>query len=366
MVNIHTIGAGGGSLAYVEAGGLRVGPQSAGATPGPVCYGGGGTQPTVTDANLLLGRLDPAYFLGGRIELDIAGAEAAVAKLAEQLRLDTVHLAEGIVDVINAKMAQAIRTITVEKGIEPREFTLVAFGGAGPLHAAFLADELEIPEVIVPRHPGAFSAWGMLQTALRHDAARPFYHAVDSESLVIELQQLVAELAQEGSATITAEGVDAETVDLVFSTEMRYVGQEYTVTVDFEPDELADPAFLATMRDRFHEAHARRYGHANRQAPAEFVIVRLGTLGELGRKPPERLARNGNRADSAPYHSRLVVFDRAPRETAIVFRTDLLPGTTIVGPTIIEEPTATTVVPPGATAALDPYGSILISLPPKE
>ena len=180
VVNIHTVGAGGGSIGYVEAGGLRVGPESAGAAPGPACYGRGGTRPTVTDANLLLGRIDAEYFLGGAMELDRDAAERAIGELAEELGLGEQELAEGMIDVINAKMAQAIRTITVEQGIEPRDFAIVAFGGAGPMHAVFLAQELEIERVIVPKAPGAFSAWGMLQSLIRQDFAVPFYRALAS------------------------------------------------------------------------------------------------------------------------------------------------------------------------------------------
>ena len=175
VVDIHTIGAGGGSLAYQEAGGLRVGPESAGAHPGPACYGRGGTQPTVTDANLYLGRIDPTYFLGGNLTLDVDAARQALEDLGHSLELDGEKLALGIIEVINAKMSQAIRTLTVERGIEPREFSLVAFGGAGPMHAVALAQELGITEVIVPPDPGGFSAWGMLQSAIRQDFSEAFF-----------------------------------------------------------------------------------------------------------------------------------------------------------------------------------------------
>ena len=175
LVDIHTIGAGGGSLAWLEAGGLRVGPQSAGAAPGPACYGRGGTQPTVTDANLYLGRLDSGYFLGGRMGLDEAAAGRALETVAGQVGLSSTELAEGMLAIINARMADAMRTITVKQGIDPREFALVAFGGAGPMHAVWLAEELEIGEVIVPWSPGTFSAWGMLQTDMRHDVVQSFY-----------------------------------------------------------------------------------------------------------------------------------------------------------------------------------------------
>ncbi len=210
IVNIHTIGAGGGSLARSEAGGLRVGPESAGAAPGPACYGRGGTRPTVTDANLVLGRVDPEHFAGGTMTLDVGAARAAVADLAGELGLGVEELAEGILDVINARMAQAIRTLTVEQGIEPRDFSLVAFGGAGPMHAAFLARELEIAEVIVPADPGAFSAWGMLQTQIRQDFSQPFY-AVAREAPLDKLAAACAALEGDGVAALDREGVPADT-----------------------------------------------------------------------------------------------------------------------------------------------------------
>ena len=232
VVNIHTIGAGGGSLAYSEAGGLRVGPQSAGADPGPASYGRGGDRPTVTDANLVLGRVDPAAFAGGRMTLDRDAAERAVATLASELGLGVIALAEGICDVINAKMAQAIRTLTVEKGIEPRDFALVAFGGAGPMHAVFLARELGIREVIVPPYPGAFSAWGMLETEIRKDFSRTYYTplaALDHAALA----QTLAELEREGFASLADEGITKQTGRVAHAVDVRYVGQEYTLTIPF-------------------------------------------------------------------------------------------------------------------------------------
>src|SRR5207247_5145692 len=196
--DIHTIGAGGGSIAWLEAGGLRVGPQSAGAVPGPACYGRGATEPTVTDANLFLGRLDPDYFLGGRMHLDEAAAAAALQPIARELALDEAALAEGILAIVNANMADAMRTITVKQGIDPRDFSLVAFGGAGPMHAVWLAEELEIGEVIVPWSPGTFSAWGMLQTDTRHDVVRSFYHPL-AELEADTVSAVFGELQEEGS-----------------------------------------------------------------------------------------------------------------------------------------------------------------------
>jgi N-methylhydantoinase A len=358
IINIHTIGAGGGSIAYAEAGGLRVGPESAGAVPGPACYGRGGTRPTVTDANLVVGRIDPSTFLGGRMTLDAGAARAAISSLAAQFDLDPVRLAEGVLDVVNAKMAQAIRTITVEQGIEPRDFSIVAFGGAGPMHAVFLARELEIREVIVPPFPGAFSAWGMLQTQLRHDFSRTYYQLladVDPEALASYLR----ELAGEGTDALRIEGVTEGAMSTRFLAEMRYVGQEYTVNVPLDLDELRIDSFRTRIEERFGDAHELRYGHANRGAPTELVVLRAIALGDLGIAPParadEQLASLGSRRGNATFAGQAY-------DVPFLRRADLAAGTTVEGPVIIEEPTATTVVPPDASVHVDPFGSLLIRL----
>ena len=360
IVRLHTIGAGGGSIGYAEAGGLRVGPESAGAVPGPACYGRGGTRPTVTDANLLLGRIDPAFFLGGRMRLDQAAAEAAVSSLAREFGLEALAFAEGMVEVINAKMAQAIRTITVEHGIEPRDFTIVAFGGAGPMHAAFLARELEIAEVVVPPSPGAFSAWGMLQTRLRHDFSHAFYRPA-ADAVLDELRELLSMLGQEGERALAREGIDASRIDVEWLADMRYVGQEYTVGVPIESAELREQDFLEVVSERFNNAHETRYGHANRGAPCEFVALRASALGDLGRAAPERRpAANGSNARIAT--RRTVTFGRASAEAGVVYREELLAGMVVEGPAIVEEETATTVVPPGATLRMDELGSLTLAV----
>jgi N-methylhydantoinase A len=357
IVKIHTIGAGGGSMAYVEAGGLRVGPESAGAQPGPACYGRGGTRPTVTDANLVLGRIDPAYFLGGKMELDVAAAEAAIASLAAELSIEPVALAEGILDVVNAKMAQAIRTITVEKGIAPSDFAIVAFGGAGAMHAAFLAQELEIPEVIVPVFPGAFSAWGMLHTKLRHDFTTPYYKPV-ADVDVAEITARLEELAQEGRSALLADGVPPAGIATSWLVDMRYVAQEYSLPVPVGAGELEDPAFATILSDRFHRVYDQRYGHANASAPVEFVSLRATVHGDLGRAEARRSPRVDGEAPTAA--SREVVFQRTAQQAQVVVRDRLNAGSTVTGPAIIEEPTATTVVPPGWTAAVDELGVIVL------
>ncbi len=359
VVNIHTVGAGGGSLAYAEAGGLRVGPESAGADPGPACYGRGGTQVTVTDANVVLGRVDPGYFAGGQMTLDPGAAEAALARLGDELGVSTNDLAAGVCDVINAKMAQAIRTLTVEKGIEPRDFALVAFGGAGPMHAVFLAQELEIGDVIVPRFPGAFSAWGMLETEIRKDSGRAYFTLLanlDHADLAATLQAL----EDEAFESLTEEGIGRDTGRVEHALDLRYVGQEYTLTIPLTgAGEPLEGDFDGNLGNRFHAAHEQRFGHSNPGAPIELVVVRTTALGDLGRIDPVR--ENGADSRPFPHERRSVIFGREAMETTIVRRDDLAPGAVLSGPAIVEEATATTVVPPETTLRVDAFGSLVIT-----
>ena len=358
IANIHTIGAGGGSIAYSEVGGLRVGPVSAGADPGPACYGHGGTRPTVTDANLVLGRIDPNTFAGGRLTLDAAAARDTVAALGRELGLGVPELAEGIVSVINAKMAQAIRTLTVEQGIEPRDFALVAFGGAGPMHAAFLAQELGISEVIVPRLAGAFSAWGMLETELRRDFTRPFFRRARDADLA-ELAAICGQTAEEGREALVAEGVPADTCRVEHSVDMRYEAQEYTLPIPIDGlDAPGAPGFVAEMTRRFNEAHDFRYGHSNPGAPVEFVSLRAAAFGDLGHAEPEELELSSG---APARRTRDVLFEGIEHPTAILTRDELGVGARLDGPIVVEEATATTVVPPGCTLTVDKYGLLLIS-----
>ena len=358
VINIHTIGAGGGSIAWTEAGGLRVGPASAGATPGPACYGRGGIEPTVTDANLVLGRIDESWFAGGQLTLDVAAARAAVGRLGEQLGLSVPAMAEGICDVANAKMAQAIRTITVSRGIEPRDFTLVAFGGAGPMHAVFLAEELGIRRTVVPRFPGAFSAWGMLQTRIRRDLTEPFFHLdIDVDPAVAAAA--LAGMERDGLASLANENVPEENRHAEHSVDVRYVAQEYTLTVPIESlDEAGGEGFVKAVAGRFDRAHQARYGHSNPGAPIELVTLRTTVFGDLGRAEPEPAAAAGS-ADF-PHRVQDVVFRGESRPTVVVRRDDLGHGHRLAGPAVIVENTATTVVPPGFDIEVDPLGSLVI------
>ncbi len=354
LVDIHTIGAGGGSVAWIEAGGLRVGPRSAGSDPGPACYGRGGSEPTVTDANAVLGRIDPDYFLDGGMALDIEAAERAVDTVAEPLAMARVDAASGILAIINAKMADALRTMTVQQGIDPRSFSLVAFGGAGPMHAIALAEELGIADVIVPWASGAFSAWGMLHTEMRRDLVRSHYRppaAIDGA----ELEAVFRELGAEGDELLAADGVPAGQRRFHRQADMRYTGQEYTITVD-APDDATDvPALI----ERFHGDYLVRYGHSTPGAPVETVALRLTASG-ANEWPMAAGVPEGEQATAAR-PTRSVVFDGAAHDAAVVHRKEIAEGSVVDGPAIVEEPTATTVVPPGWRVAVGLANALVIS-----
>ncbi|GAA2413639.1 hydantoinase/oxoprolinase family protein [Nonomuraea africana] len=355
IVNLHTIGAGGGSIAYAEAGALRVGPESAGAVPGPACYGRGGTQPTVTDANVVLGRVDPAWFAGGLMRLDTDAANEAVATLADELHLDPLQLAEGICDVANAKMAQAIRTLTVEHGVEPREFALVAFGGAGAMHAVFIARELGIGEVVVPRFPGAFSAWGMLEADVRRDLTHPYFRQqndLDGHDLATTL----AQLHRQAEAALTGQGVPQTRQRVEHAVDMRYEGQDYTLTIPLTgADEPTADDFLQTIAQRYAEAHTSRYGHATPEAPVEFVMLRSTGYGTFPKN-----ATTTPTTEAHPPAVRNVIFDGQVHRTPVLRRSAL--DGELEGPAIIVEETATTVIPPGCLAAPDANGFLIIKV----
>ncbi len=350
---IHTIGAGGGSIARVEAGGLRVGPQSAGADPGPACYGKGGAEPTVTDANLLLKRIGPSSLLGGRITLYEEPAREAVRKVASQLDMEDLKLAEGILAVINGRMADGIRTITVSRGIDPRDYTLVAFGGAGPMHAVWLAEELDIREIIVPNSPGAFSALGMLQADLRHDLMRSFYHAFDAVTMG-DVWNVYHELVTEGTEALSAEGIQPDRMYFELTSDMRYIGQEYSVNVPITPAMTPEQ-----IGGAFHAAYHDRYGHSTPAAPIEFVNLRLAALGRINRQP---MVFEPVEAGQNPIiDRRQVVFGGRALDTPVYQRMRLEHNTQWKGPMIVEEDTATTVIPPGYQACVDGLGNIIIT-----
>ncbi|MBY0509184.1 MAG: hydantoinase/oxoprolinase family protein [Rhodospirillaceae bacterium] len=352
VVDIPTIGTGGGSIAWIEAGGLRVGPKSAGSQPGPACYGRGGTEPTVTDANLFLGRLATNSLLGGRMSLDATATAVAIAKLAGPLGMSNLELAEGILAISNAKMADAMRTITVEKGIDPRSFTLVAYGGAGPMNAAELAFELDIREILIPRFPGTFSAWGMLRSDIRSDFSVSFFtmaDQVDPQAMLATCEALQAQ----GRELLEQEHVPADQMTFALSADLRYVGQEYTLSIPF-----GRASAIADILKAFHIAHERRFGHAQSQNPVEFVNLRLAAIGRLAR------ARQGfaftPQARSPQIGERDIVFVSQAMRAKVYNRALFTDQTRYLGPAVIEEESATTFVPPGYTFQLDDWGNILI------
>ena len=364
MLDIHTIGAGGGSIAYVDQGGaFRVGPQSAGADPGPAAYGRGGTQPTVTDANLVLGRLEPGDFLGGEMGLDLEASRAVIGTLAAELGLDPLEAAEGVLTILNANMANAIRSRTVQRGIDPREFSLVAMGGAGPLQGAEVAQMLELPEVIVPPHPGITSALGLLVADLKYDVIRTQFQVsthADLERLGSEFDTMEADL----KARLAEDHVALAEVSFERAGDLRYLGQGYELRVPFDAGDITE-ASLQAVWDRFHALHASEYGHAFRDSPIEVVNLRLTARGHA--KPLDLPAHTGGGSlEEAHVLTRDAVFRKdGTLETFAtgVYRRDRLPmGVPLAGPAILLQKDSTTVVPPGATAQVHPTGSVIISL----
>jgi N-methylhydantoinase A len=321
--------------------------------PGPACYGRGGTEPTVTDANLYLGRLDPEFFLGGRMQLDTEAAADALRSIGSELGLEDAAFAEGMLAIVNANMADAMRTITVKQGIDPRDYSLVAFGGAGPMHAVWLARELEIGEVIVPWSPGTFSAWGMLQTDIRHDVVRTFYQPLAALDGGAPVTDVYGQLQVEGADLLAGEGIAESDWYFVRAADMRYVGQEYTVTVP-----VAATIDLAEIDAAFHDQHRTRYGHSTPGAPVEFVNLRLAAFGRIaGRAAPFSPPDGGD----ALVGRRRVVFEGEEHESDVLRRDLLQPGDRFDGPVVVEEDGSTTVVPPDHSFEVDQHGNLLIT-----
>ena len=355
-VAIHTIGAGGGSVGHTAGGGLRVGPRSAGAVPGPACYGSGGIEPTITDANLHLGRLPGVARLAGGIALDQQAADEALSAVAGSLGMDRLGLAAGIVAVADATMANAIREITVMRGIDPRDFILVAFGGAGPLHATSLADELDLDTVVVPVNPGVLSAYGMLQTDTRHDAVQSFYVRV-ADLTEETLEAALADLEERARLMVKEDGFDDQAITLEPSADLRYSGQEYTVTLPLHTGRGMSH-LIDGIPDQFAEAHNVRYGHSNPGEAVEFVNLRMAAFGGMTRPrpqtiPPGRLP--------APVAAERTWFGDAWFETPVYDRSSLPSGVEIGGPAIVLEDACTTLVPPSWTTRVSRYGHLVLS-----
>ncbi|HJZ61978.1 MAG TPA: hydantoinase/oxoprolinase family protein [Miltoncostaeaceae bacterium] len=357
MIDVHTIGAGGGSIAHVDAGGaFRVGPQSAGAAPGPACYGLGGTEPTVTDANVVLGRIDPARFLGGEMVLDAEAATAAVRALADRLGLGLMEAAEGIVTIANANMAGAIRSRTIQKGHDPREFTLVAFGGAGPLHAAEVADMLGVPEVLVPPYPGITSATGLLTSDLRYDQMATVFMVEGSVDAAL-VDRRLADMASDLRGRLVADGIPDDVIRLTAALDCRYVGQGYELRVPLPALAFDEGAFAA-----FRELHAQEYGHAFPD-PVEVVNVRVTAIGQ--RTKIGRLPVASGTLEEALVGEGEGVFRTEDGLAAMTTRhleRALLPiGVDVEGPAVVFQRDTTILVPPGWRACAHESGDLIVA-----
>jgi N-methylhydantoinase A len=357
MIDINTVGAGGGSIAWIDEGGaLRVGPKSSGADPGPICYGHGGEDPTLTDANLILGRLDPGNFLDGEMELAVQRTEEIFRdKIAEPLDLSLEEAALAVVEVANASLAREIRRVTVERGNDPANFALTAFGGAGPLQAPAAAAEMDMETVIIPRNPGVFSARGLLIADVRVDESHAYRsEEIDAEEIDAQFNELEENLRERFGAM----GFNAEEPEISRSIDMRYKGQAYEITVNVPNGEF-DEGAVETAANRFHDEHARLYGHAMRDEPLEAVTLRTdGTVTTT--KLEDKLATSNLDAHRG---EREVYFgDEGYLETAIYNRNALGPGETVAGPAILEENGSTSIIPPETTAEISDYGSVIISL----
>lgn len=358
-IEVLTIGAGGGSLAWIdEAGSLRNGPTSAGADPGPACYGWGGVEPTNTDANLALGRLGSSL-IGGALNLDVDAAEKAIRRVvADRLEVDTDTAASNIIQVANANMADAVRLLSIRRGYDPRDFVLVVCGGAGALHGAALAKELNIPTVVVPPHPGITSAQGCLLVDIRHDLSAMFQGLV-TEIDTAALEREFVRLEREGLERLEHEGVPADRMVLDRSISMRYSGQWRSLTVSA----TAGPGFLTEAVERFHEEHERDYSFRRDDTPVEIYQIGLRAIGTT---PKPQFPRESVPFTETPVVTahRSVYFDELGRrvEAPVYNRDDLRFGTEIEGPAIISQLDSTTVVLPGTTAVIDEWANIRINI----
>ena len=364
-VDILTIGAGGGSIGWVDAAGqFRVGPQSAGASPGPACYNRGGDEPTVTDANLVLGMLGSDQPLGGEVTLDPDLAHRACERLGRKLQMGALEVAWGIRQIVNASMAGATRAVSVGRGYDPRDFALIAFGGAGPMHAVDIAAELEIPQILVPSVPGCLSALGLVVSDVTHDHV--ISHLVPvSAKLEVELDGHFAKLIASAHTELGDEGIEEGRRELMGALDLRYVGEQSSVSV---PVVGNSSGWLEKTLDTFHATHERLYGFSVPGEPVELVNVRLRAIGRLYRGKHGRKAAAPKSAPRvASIGRRKVAFGAAKSDridVPIYARTSLLPHARFSGPAIVEQSDSTLLVPPGRSVHVDAYANLLIGAVP--
>ncbi len=361
VVDIIEVGTGGGSIAWIdEVGALKVGPRSAGGHPGPVCYGQGGTAPTVTDANVILGRLSPSRFLGGEMPLDVDGAREAIrTTIADPLELSVEAAALGIIKIAVAEMSLAVRGVSVERGYDPRDFAMVGFGGAGPLHSAQIARELHVPTLIVPRVPGHFSALGMLMSDLRHDYVRTYYKSL-AESDFNEIRRIFAGMVDEARALLRNEGTAADAMAFQYFLDIRYVGQEFPIQTPVEEAAIAG-GDMARIRAAFDEIHDRRFGHHAPGEAVELVNIRLTATGKRERSRFPELPPSTTDALIA---RRNVIFDDSLEgiDCPIYDRERLGPGARVSGPAVVQEYASTTVLFPGDEMQVSPSGEMIVTI----
>jgi len=361
MIEIHTIGAGGGSIAAIDPGGaLKVGPESSGAVPGPACYGRGGHRPTVTDANLVLGRINSQYLLAGQMEMCPENSVKVIREhIADPLGVSVEEAAEGIIKVVNANMVRGIRVVSVEKGYDPREFVLTAFGGAGPLHALELAQELAISKVIIPPQPGINSALGMLTADLRRDYV--LTRIINEESLGPQcLEDLFGEIQSKALEELEKEGLRYENLSFCRSADLRYPRQSYEMNITLGTGKLENRD-LKRMIQEFHDNHLQAYGYNRQEERIEVVNIRLTAVGKLYSlevKPEKTVSRE---YIEAPKDFRKVYFNGEFIKTPVYNRKELHPGSRISGPSILEQLDSTTVITPGNTAWVDPFHNLIVT-----
>ncbi len=368
MLDIHTIGAGGGSIAYVDRGGaLRVGPQSAGASPGPACYGLGGSEPTVTDANLVLGRLNPAVKMGEYNHLDVDAARRAIMeKIALPLGLSLEKAAEGIITVVNAGMTRAVRLISVQRGYDPRDFALIAFGGAGPLHAAELAREIGVTSVVVPRYPGVSSAMGVLFADGRRDYSSTMITPWDKIDLDIMTERFIS-LENKAKNDFSKEGFDIKKVVITRSIDAKYSGQSFELNLPAPAGKLT-AGDMKLLERSFHLAHRTEYGFSREDAPLELAAIRVAAVFSLSRSADSsgRLGIIKGKASYVKEHTevmrREVIFSGIPHNTAVYLRQNLSPEDEIHGPALVEQDDSTTLILPGMRARVDAFQNLVIDV----
>lgn len=362
MINIITIGAGGGSIAQIDEGGaLKVGPKSAGAVPGPACYGRGGTQPVVTDANIVLGKLNQKRILGGRMEVYLDLAHEALDRcICEKSGLSRAQAANGIITVVNSNMVRAVRSVSVEKGYDVREFSLMAFGGAGPLHACEVAKELGIRQVIIPPHPGTLCSLGLLLADTKFDMSRTLILEGKVENLP-KFNEQFADMIHQGSEALDREGVTKERRCFEFAVDMRYQRQNFEISIPVPTGEMTEQDLRRAIAD-FHAEHKRSYGYCNEQAPVQFVSYRASAIGIIDK--PEMTEQPLCPAAPAPVplETRSVLFqgESEYRPTPVYRRESFIPGQSIAGPCICEQMDTTLVVPESWIIHVDGYGNLKI------